>query len=113
MIVAVLSLISASLVPKLSWRSFIGMDKLAHLVCYAVLGLLVVYGFFRLQTKYRQMPLMMASVCVLFGILIETLQKCMHVGRQFEIPDILANVIGVLVAYCIFNFWLKTKYYGS
>jgi VanZ family protein len=111
--VAVLSLISASLVPKFTWKSLIEIDKLGHLVCYVVLGLLVFRGFFKLETRYRFLGLYVIVGCTMFGIVIELLQKWMHAGRQFEIPDILANFIGVLVAYCIFIFCLKTKYHGS
>jgi VanZ family protein len=111
--VAVLSLISASLVPKFTWKSLIEIDKLGHLICYLVLGILVFWGFLKLETRYRNVGLYVIVGCTLFGVTIESLQKLMHVGRQFEIADILANFIGVLIAYCIFIFCLKKKYHGS
>lgn len=51
-------------------------------------------------------------LCISFGVSMELLQAGMRAGRQFEFPDILANVVGVSVAYVIYHVFLKRKYHG-
>jgi len=112
-VVAFLSLSSVSIVPKFIWSDLIGVDKLGHVVFYSILGLLVFYGFYKHPKRYRYMVLWTVLMCSGFGILMEVLQMWMRTGRQFEFLDILADVIGVLIAYCIFNAIVKKNYYGS
>jgi len=112
-LVAVLSLSSLSVVQKFVWSDLLGMDKLGHAVFYCILALWVFYGFIRQTQRYRHMVLWTIVMCCGFGVLMELIQLWMRAGRQFEILDILADVAGVLFAYCIFNFFLKKKYYGS
>ncbi len=112
-LVAILSLISVSLVPNLSWRGIIGLDKLAHAGCYCILELLVLWGFLSLHRQYRYVGLLTVVSCSAFGIILEILQRWMHLGRQFEYADMVANVTGVFLAYCIFKVILKTKDHGS
>lgn len=112
-LLAVVSLMSAAFVSRISWSDLTGMDKVGHLVCYLIFGLLVIYGFFRQSVRPDRAGIKMVLICILFGVLMECIQLWMHAGRQFEYPDIAANVIGVLIAYCIFIFSLKKKYYGS
>lgn len=112
-LLAVVSLMSAAFVSRISWSDLTGMDKIGHLVCYLIFGLLVIYGFFRQHRRQKAAGIKMILICVVFGVLMEWIQLRMHIGRQFEYPDIVANVVGVLIAYCIFIFSLKKKYYGS
>jgi VanZ family protein len=54
-----------------------------------------------------------AMLCVAFGIGMELLQGMMHAGRQFEYLDILADIIGVLIAFWVYSRYLKKQYHGS
>lgn len=112
-LVAFLSLSSVSIVPEFIWSDLIGVDKLGHAVFYSILGLLVFYGFYKHPKRYRYMVLWTVMMCSGFGILMEVLQMWMRTGRRFEFLDILADVIGVLIAYCIFNALVKKNYHGS
>jgi len=101
------------MVPKLGWTDITGLDKLGHAVFYCLLALWMFYGFFRLRQRYKYMAIWSGAICVVFGITMELLQSRMHVGRQFEYPDILADVVGVLIAFWIYSSGLKKKYHGS
>ncbi len=90
-----------------------GFDKLGHAIFYCILALWVIYGLFKLVPRYRNIEYWTALACVVFGIGMEFLQGMMREGRQFEYLDILADIVGVLIAYCIFNVLLKKKYYGN
>jgi len=112
-LVLFLSLSNVTIVQKFEWTDIAGFDKMGHAVFHGVLALWVMYGFFGLQRRFRHMALWTMIACILFGVVIEFLQAWMRVGRQFEYLDMLANVAGIFIAYCIFNRFLKPSYYGS
>jgi hypothetical protein len=112
-LVIILSLTSPGFAAELRWTDLAGFDKIAHLLFYCVFALWVIYGFFRLPLRYPFAGLWTILICILFGVGMELLQGWMRVGRQFEYLDILANVLGVLIGYCIFKFFIKRRYYGS
>jgi len=112
-VVVVLSLSSAAIVPKFDWTNIIAFDKLGHAVFYCILALWVHYGFFRLGQRYRRVEYWTAMLCVAFGIAMELLQGMMRAGRQFEYLDIVADIIGVLIAFWIYSRYLKKQYHGS
>ena len=82
---------------QFSFDQFIGIDKVLHLTLY--------FGFFILWflssdnrniiPKKRNLLL----VSILFGVLIEVLQKHMGLGRSYDIADIAANIVGSLIGW--------------
>ncbi len=82
---------------QFSFDQFIGVDKVLHLTLY--------FGFFILWflssdnrniiPKKRNLLL----VSILFGVLIEVLQKHMGLGRSYDIADIAANIVGSLIGW--------------
>lgn len=101
------------MVPRFSWSDIGGIDKIGHLVFYCILALLIIRGFFRLQQRYGHMIAWTMAICIGFGVSMELIQGLMRVGRQFEYFDILANVVGVLVAFAMYSVFLKKGYYGN
>ena len=77
-------------------------DKFSHFAAYAVLALLLV----RVVTCWREPFLRWLVIswllCCGYGLLLETLQWGMALGRQFEAGDLLANGLGALVGCAIF-----------
>jgi len=63
-------------------------DKFEHFIAYAVLALL---GAWALQKGLVRL----AIGLILMGVGVEVLQTLMHVGRQGDIRDALANSLGV------------------
>ena len=43
-----------------------------------------------------------------YGFILEVLQTTIHPDRYFEVPDIVANIIGALASYGIFIVMKKT-----
>ena len=94
------SLISGNNLPKIDVSN---VDKIGHLVCYALLGFLLLgtlsstqHSFFKdksHKSRFKYTLLMAIS----YGIVIEILQGTLFVHRSFEIPDIIANIIGALI----------------
>ena len=78
-------------------------DKVVHTGAYAVL--MVTGGIFYLAGKEKKdqnrRVVVLGLLLVVYGILIEILQKVLPVNRWWEVWDILANVIGVLLGVLV------------
>jgi VanZ family protein len=102
-IIAFLSLIHSGSLPSNNWFSRIHADKIAHIILYAILSLLLLYAFsknFGLDSKVFIYAIIISG---LFGIFIEMIQSVMNFGRSFELLDILANITGAFVGASIYK----------
>ena len=82
-------------------------DKLIHSSAYFLLTLCWLVAF-KNNYKYLKINTYIIILIFLYGILIEVLQTTVTVNRQFEINDILANMLGIGVGFTIFEI-LKQK----
>lgn len=102
LLIASLSLMPGSSVPEVSF--FEGVDKLVHLLMYAVLVTLAFFAFRRLTR--------VTVGSVVYGILLECLQVAGNVyfktGRSFELADIAADASGALFAACVMYYFFYT-----
>jgi hypothetical protein len=102
LLVAGLSLMPRSSAPEVSL--FEGIDKLVHLLMYAVLVALAFFVFRRLT--------FVTIGSVVYGALLECLQAAGNVylgtNRSFELTDIAANASGALFAACIVYYFFYT-----
>ncbi len=76
---------------------FDGIDKLLHLCIFALLGCLFMATFPKIRF-YWFMPIMFG-----YGLLTEILQDQMGLGRSFEVLDLVADTIGVIIGYFVFK----------
>ncbi len=99
--ILVLSLMSP---PQLPTVKFDYADKLAHAFVYFVLTLSWVWAFLK-KIGIKHIPnttlFKIVASCSLYGGCIEILQYTSNTGRNFEIPDIIANIVG-----CLFGVFL-------
>jgi VanZ family protein len=83
--------------PKLGAFEKLYGDKLIHLVMYCVLCWLLALGI-SIREKGRPLRRTAAAysilICSAIGITIEILQPMLTQFRHFELPDMIANVIG-------------------
>ena len=101
-VVFFLSLVNVSAITNFGSLSFIS-DKLIHSFVYfylAVLGVL---------SKYHLNDFKVLSLIFLFGAFIELIHYY-HPYRYFEFFDLLANLIGVTIAFSIFRLKNKLTY---
>ncbi|NNC46342.1 MAG: VanZ family protein, partial [Winogradskyella sp.] len=82
-------------------------DKINHFGAYMVLTIIWVYYFKHRKTK--KALLLVATGAVIYGIIIEFLQKRINPLRVFDLYDILANCVGVIFGTIIVNYILKYK----
>ncbi len=97
-LILLLSLISPEKLPNISTLHFTGMDKVIHMIMYAVLSIAWVFALpVRTHTNIRWM-LTLALLISLFGLLMEICQSLFTVSRSMDMLDAVANLAGALVA---------------
>jgi len=114
-LIATSCLIPASAFKPFSFNSFLQIDKIIHLIlffCWVTFWLLSKHKIKKLTLKIKGQFLFLG---ILYGILIEFLQSSMHLGRSFEIDDMIANGVGALIGvltidYVINHFSFFKKY---
>ena len=95
-VIAILSLIRIGKQPVVI--SFKYLDKLEHAIAYLTLAFLWLFTF-KNNKKVRYVVLIL---CVLFGVLMEFLQSSLTNYRTFDYADMIANALGVLIAFFLF-----------
>ena len=80
---------------------FKNIDKIYHAVAYfGLTGLWQLWNFANDRSKkFRTAPLFLVCSCAIaFGIFIEVLQGTLTAYRTWDLSDMLANIVGVLIA---------------
>jgi VanZ family protein len=74
-------------------------DKLAHAAAYALLAWLLLFDFKRQFPQWSPwtMRFRAFALATLYGILMEFAQYMFHVGRMYEVDDMLANAAGAII----------------
>lgn len=81
------------------------LDKVVHILLYAVLYLLLLVGFIKQQHFHwlRVWPkLKTALIAIGYGVIIEYLQGLIFIDRSIELYDMIANSIGVGIGLGLF-----------
>lgn len=100
-ILIVLSVISKGTASKLAIIDFFGIDKVAHLIFYAVLSWLWVRAMF--NSAIQHSVFISFTLSTILGISLEFIQKYCTDGRSFEYDDMVANLVGTIVGLVAFK----------
>jgi VanZ family protein len=100
-ILIVLSVISKGTASKLAIIDFFGVDKLAHLIFYAVLSWLWVRAMS--NSKIEKSALVSFLISTTLGVSLEFIQKYCTDGRSFEYDDMIANLVGTVIGLIIYK----------
>jgi len=106
MLLLYLSLMPAANLPDLGINQ---VDKLYHFTAYVLFSFLwFIYAclFRKIQKNLTFNSIVIALI--LFGIVVEVLQKILTDNRMFDWWDILSNSAGILIVYFFFKYH-KTK----
>ena len=76
---------------------FDGIDKVLHLSIFAMLGFCFMAAFPKIKVRY------FIQIMLIYAILTEILQDEMQLGRSLEGLDLVADTIGVLLGYYVFQ----------
>lgn len=84
------------------WFSWPHTDKIVHGIMYGILSFTMLQ--FLTKTRVRQPVIYVVLFCIILGITIEILQDTKFINRDFEIADIIANIIGTFAGIVISKF---------
>ena len=79
-------------------------DKIFHALAYLIFTIVWFFAFFygRTQTKVKAICYAFVS-SLAFGIIIEFLQGWITQNRQSDVNDVIANIIGTIIAVIIIS----------
>ena len=83
-------------------------DKSLHAMAYFLLAFCWFYAVYK-SNRIRVSTFTVALITIAFGMVIEALQGGFTSYREADVLDMLANSIGVFLAYLLFKMLLKNK----
>lgn len=101
-IILVLSLSGAESFGKINFLGLRHADKYVHSTMYFVLTFVLVYqnrSFIDSKKKF----LVLASIPLLFGAIIEILQSWLTTSRRGDVFDLLFNIFGIVLAIIVWR----------
>ncbi|WP_435261170.1 VanZ family protein [Tenacibaculum sp. nBUS_03] len=99
--IAILSLIKLGKQPI----SISNIDKIEHAIAYLFLTFFWLLAL--VKTKYQ--TYIVSICCFFYGIIIEVLQTTITTYRTGDYYDIIANSVGVLLAFTLFSIFFYKK----
>ena len=94
------SLISVNNVVELPPIRF--LDKFLHISAYILLTLSWLFAYYKNSNLYKR-GILIAITIFVYGIVIEVLQAAITTYRQADLLDMIANLIGIVIAWLFFN----------
>ena len=79
------------------------LDKIVHAGMYFVLSFIAIHYLHKTKIKHKY--LVASLFCIGWGILMEFLQSSKIINRDFDIADIIANIIGSILGIVFFKFY--------
>ena len=104
-IIAFLSLLPPNDFPELPL--FPGADKVVHTCLYLGLAWLACWSMHAEHKKIWYFLIILLSIS--WGAIMELFQFLMHLGRSFDLYDILGNSIGTLIGVLIYTIMAQMK----
>ena len=112
-------LLSVSSLPNFSTDSLaISMsDKLWHIFAYLPLGFLLFYAIQEKPGPFASAPMRWAMILGLFYAVFDEAHQHFIPGRQLDVLDLLANIVGVVLGIFVFlvqrQIYLRYRESGS
>jgi len=106
----VLLTIPGSALPKESWLDNLHLDKIVHAGLFSMLVFLSFLPIAKVghpQGKLKVVLLKIAAVALIYGVLMEFVQKFWIPKRSFDVFDILADGIGSFLPFMFFKQIMK------
>ena len=104
----VLLLLPGKDIPDVSFLDEIYFDKWVHIGLFGGLTFLTAYPFIKAGRLPKELLIKIGISFIMYGILIEFIQKYFASDRSFDITDMIADAVGCL-AGCIASNWVMRK----
>jgi len=106
-LISILFFLPGSALPKNNWFNLIHIDKWVHVGMFAVLLFLWRSAFTPVTRNHN---LMLLIIALIYGLLVEFIQLNWVPNRDFDLYDVLADMIGaVLGILCFLQVYKKNK----
>jgi len=86
-------------IPKSNFFDIVYFDKWVHIGLFGILMILWGYPFLRSGAASKNLLAFIAVCSVLYGITMEFVQKYFAIERSFDLFDMVADSIGVIIAW--------------
>ena len=104
----ILLLLPGKDIPDVSFLDEIYFDKWVHIGLFGGLTFLTAYPFIKAGRLTKELLIKIGISFIMYGILIEFIQKYFASDRSFDITDMIADAVGCL-AGCIASNWVMRK----
>ena len=94
-------------IPKSDLFSLIYFDKWVHIGMFGLLTVLWCYPFIKANKGSTKLFAQISFCVILYGIAMEFVQKYFAIDRSFDLFDILADMVGSLLALLFVVQWAK------
>jgi hypothetical protein len=98
----VLLTIPGTAFPKENWLDKIWFDKWVHIGMFAIMVTLWCWAMLKkysASTRLRTLFIWICLLCLLYGTVMEFVQKYFIPNRSFDVGDIIADGIGSVLGY--------------
>jgi VanZ family protein len=94
-------------IPTISWLDWLSVDKWVHAGMFFILHFLSIQSYRKNKLFFSNSFLFLfATVCIVYGGLLEILQGTIFTDRSADVSDFAANTFGVL---CSTLFYIKKQ----
>ena len=104
----ILLIMPGSDIPSNDFFELIYFDKWVHIGLFGGLTFLTAYPFIKAGRLTKELLIKIGISFIMYGILIEFIQKYFASDRSFDITDMIADAVGCL-AGCIASNWVMRK----
>lgn len=90
----------------LSWLHFKNSDKVTHFLLFLFLGFAYLFDYTKFKSPRHttvNKELAFTSFAAMVGLLTEVAQLVMGLGRNFDVYDIVADVVGAFAAFAFMH----------
>src|SRR5690349_13553587 len=110
-ITIILLVMPGSDVPTLPFLDLVYFDKWVHIGMFGVLTFLWSFTFLKTELIAKRMFVIITIVSILYGVMMEFVQKYFAFERDFDLLDMVADSIGSILAFIWLTYLLKWKKY--
>lgn len=107
-VVSILVFLPGNDMPKVRWLNIPHFDKIVHAGLFGGMVFLFCLPFFKSDLslkKKRNYFMLIAFLAIVYGIVVEFIQKYYIPGRSFDLLDWMADSIGVVIAFFVATYW--------
>ena len=108
---SILLTVPGSSFPKEDWLDKLWFDKWVHIALFGIMTVLFCWGLSKQENVSKKIKgcfILIGILCLIYGIVMEFVQKCWIPNRSFDMGDIIADGAGV-AAGIIYSFKMYIK----